>query len=206
MAPTSASTRSRKASRPASAPGSTARIAWPRRGRLPSSAKKPSASKPKAAPVRAQQSSSTTSASSAPLVPPAASMAPPRAACGSVVGSPAASMAQPGGIGRPSFAAAMIRPRATFDRARSTTSGSVAPRRGKAAATGLVPSSGRRPPGTGMAAGELVKASATKPCRARASAGSPIAPEWWLLVTPRKATPWSRARRAASATARSSAG
>jgi hypothetical protein len=46
-----------------------------------------------------------------------------------------------------------------------------------------------------MAAGELVKASATSPRRASAATGRPIAPEWWLLVMPRKATPCARARR-----------
>ena len=89
-----------------------------------------------------------------------ASMAPPSAASASVVGSPAASTAQPSGIFLPALAASMILPRATSLSAMSITSGSSS-RRGKAAATGLVPSKARRPPGTGMAAGELVKASAT---------------------------------------------
>ncbi|QYU71103.1 hypothetical protein J4558_17260 [Leptolyngbya sp. 15MV] len=144
IARTKTSTRSRYAARPASAPGSTTRSAWPSRGRLPASSKKLSASWPKAAPVSAAQSSSTTRASSAPLVPPIASIIPPIAAFASVVGLPAASSAQPSGIARPSFAASRIFPRATSLSARSITRGSAS-RRGKAAATGLVPISARRP-------------------------------------------------------------
>ena len=56
------------------------------RGRLPSSARNESASKPKAAPVSAQHRSSTTSASIAPLTPPAGSIMPSSAALASVVG------------------------------------------------------------------------------------------------------------------------
>jgi hypothetical protein len=57
-----------------------------------------------------------------------------------------------------------------------------------------------------MAAGELVKASATSPRAASAPTGRPIAPEWWLLATPMKATPCRAARAAASSTASAIAG
>ena len=80
IAATSVSTRSRNTSRPASAPGSIARNAWPMRVGRPSSVKKLSDSKPNAAPESAHTSSSTVSASIAPFTPPAGSMLPSSAA------------------------------------------------------------------------------------------------------------------------------
>ena len=179
--------------------------AWPSVGLLPCSSNRLSASTLSAAPVSATQSSSTTMASSAPLVPPAASIVPDSAALASVVGRPSASSAQPSGIGSPCWAAFMMRPRATLLSARSITSGGAS-RRGKAAAIGLVPKSGRLPPGAGIEAGALAKASATSPFSAMRATGMPMAPEWLLLVTPAKLMPCSRVRSIASASAISSAG
>ncbi len=68
----------------------------------------------------------------------------------------------PSGIGFPSLAWTMIFPRTTSVSARSTTTGS-APRRGKIAATGLVPKNAFLPPQALIAAGELVNASPTSP-------------------------------------------
>ena len=142
--------------------------AWPMAGRLPSSTKKLDASKPKFAPMTAVTSSSTTSASIAPFgddTAPIGSIDPCNAAAASVVGLPAASSAQPGGIGLPSFAATMTLPRATSERLRSTISGSPL-RRGNTAATGLVPKIGCRPPAAGIAAGELANPIPTRPAAA----------------------------------------
>ena len=162
IAATSVSIRSSYTERPASAPGSMTRNAWPSRGRLPSSTKRVDASKPSAAPASVVTRSSTMSASIAPLVPPMASMLPSRPARASAVGLPFASSAQPSGIGRPSFAAIMSLPRATSDRDMSISRGRPCAR-GNTAAMGLVPSSGRLPPATGMAAGEFDKARPTMP-------------------------------------------
>ena len=71
-------------------------------------------------------------------------------------------------MGLPSRAATMILPRATAESDRSIMRG-AAPRRGNAAATGLVPNSARVPPQAGIAAGELPKPSPTRPASAIAS-------------------------------------
>jgi hypothetical protein len=151
---------------------------WPMRGRLPSSTKKLDASKPYCAPISAVTSSSTISASIAPLLDvaaPTGSIEPSSAALASVVGLPSASSAQPSGIGSPFLAATITLPRATSDRLRSISSGSPA-RRGNAAATGLVPKIGCRPPAAGMAAGELAKPRPTMPAAAAGRRWSTMTP------------------------------
>jgi hypothetical protein len=132
---------------------------------LPSSTKNVSASKPSAAPVSAVTSTSTSSASIAPFAPPIASIEPANAALASVVGRPSWSSAQPSGIGCPALAATITLPRATSDKERSIVSGGPS-RRGSAAAIGLVPNSGRFPPGAGIADGELPNARPTMPAAA----------------------------------------
>ena len=67
-----------------------------------------------------------------------------------------------------SRAAIMMRPRATAESERSIINAAAA-RRGKAAASGLVPKSARLPPHAGMAAGELPIASPTSPASATSS-------------------------------------
>ncbi|KAG1306488.1 hypothetical protein G6F62_015394 [Rhizopus arrhizus] len=95
-------------------------------------------------------------------------MLPAKPALGSVVGWPSASSAQPSGMGWLSRAAIISLPRATCDSDRSITKRAPL-RRGKTAAIGLGPKSGRLPPQAGMAAGELLSASATSPASAKAS-------------------------------------
>ncbi len=200
--------RSRKPSRPASAPGSMTMKAWPMRGRLPSSVKKLLASKPNCEPMSAVTSSSTTSANIAPLVlvvAPIGNIEPCMPALGSAVGWPWASSAQPSGMASPFFAATMSLPRATSLRLRSIINGSAF-RRGNTAATGLVPKMGCLPPAAGMAAGELAKPRPTMPAAATARRWSTTTPQWWLRLTPAKAMPCVRAVATASATARSQAG
>jgi hypothetical protein len=71
-------------------------------------------------------------------------------------------------MGSPLRAATMMRPRATAESDRSMVSGG-APRRGNAAAIGLVPKSARLPPHAGIAAGELPIARPTIPAAATGS-------------------------------------
>ena len=121
------------------------------------------------------------------------------------MGRPWASSAQPSGMARPSWAATISLPRATSDRLRSIINGPAA-RRGKMAATGLVPKIGCRPPAAGMAAGELAKPRPTMPACATGRRWSTTTPQWWLRITPAKTTPCSRAAAMASRTANSQAG
>ena len=181
------------------------RNAWPIRGRFPSAVKKESASKPSRAPESAEQRSSTIRASIVPFTPPVGSIIPSRPCFGSVVGWPSRSTAQSGGIGFPSRAATRSLPRATTESDRSITTGG-SPWRGKMAAIGLVPKIGRRPSQAGIAAGELLKASATRFAAAAGRRWYETAPQWWLFVTEAQATPNSRARSTAWATARVQAG
>ena len=103
------------------------------------------------------------SASIAPFAPPMGKRLPCSiASFGSVVGLPWRSSAQPSGMRSPLRIAIMMRPRTTVVSARSMTIG-AAPRRGNAAATGLVPKRGFRPPQGGIAAGEFVNAKPTRP-------------------------------------------
>ena len=158
--------------------------------------------------MTAVTSSSTTSANMAPLVDEAAptgSIDPARPAAASVVGCPLASSAQPAGMARPSLAATISLPRAASLKDRSIIKGEAL-RRGKTAATGLVPKMGCLPPAAGMAAGELAKPRPTMPASATARRWSTTTPQWWLRTTPATATPCSRAVRMASRMARSQAG
>ncbi len=109
-----------------------------------------------------------------------------------MVGRPSASTAQPSGIGSPRCLAETMLPRATFDRERSTTTGSR-PGRGQAKAMGLVPNTARLPFQGAMAAGVLAKSRATRPRLARSSTNSPAAPQWCERRIAAAARPLSRA-------------
>ncbi len=66
---------------------------------------------------------------------------------------------------------------------------------------GLVPKSARLPPHIGIAAGELPKASPTRPASAMGSAWKAATPKWLLLATEAKATPFASRAAIASRTA-----
>ncbi len=132
-------------------------------------------------------------------------MVPARAASALVVGWPSASSAQPSGIGCPFWAAAMILPRATFDKEMSTTTG-CPPSMGAAKAMGSVPKSGCRPPHGAIAAGALATMSATSPVSASVSTVRPATPQWWERLMPAMAMPCARAMPGRCSSASSIAG
>ena len=126
-------------------------------------------------PVSAPASTSTISARPYPLAPPSGAIMPSIAACGSVVGWPDASRAQPSGIGPPREAALSTFTRAVALVAMSRMIGSSRVR-GTPKANGLVPKTGRLPPHGGISADELAKPRPTSPRRARWSTNQPTTP------------------------------
>ena len=191
---------------PRAHPGSTTRNAWPSRGRLPSSTKNELASKPIAAPVSAVTSSSTIERQHRALGPAHRQHRAfePGLRIGRRI---AVAVERPaGGIGLPSFAATITLPRATSDSDRSMTSG-AALARGNTAAIGLVPK--QRPPAAGrghrrrrIAEREADHAGGAD--RLRGDTRPRRSDGCWSRPT--NATPNSRARRIASATASAHAG
>src|SRR5580698_8599167 len=88
---------------------------------------------------------------------------PANAAAASVVGSPSAVNAQPGGIGWPRFWAAMMLPRATMEVARSIFTGHPLPV-GKEAPMGLVPKYAWHAPSGDIAGSQPVVANRIMSC------------------------------------------
>ena len=129
------------------------------------------------------------------------SIAPLKAALGSVVGLPSASIAQPSGISRFSRAAASTLPRATPLAAMSNTRGGP-PATGLAKASGLLPMAARFDPGSAMMGGVDCATRAIIPASAACSANMPSAarcPTSWMTIGTKPAV---AARPMASPTAR----
>ena len=158
-------------SRPASASGSMTRNAWPIRGRLPSSTKNESASKPNAAPVSAHAQQLDDEREHRALGPAHRQhrcLRAPRPADRSSDCRPRSS-AQPSGIGLPSFAATITLPRATSDSDRSITSGASLRarkhRRDRIGAEHRTPAAGRRHRGRRIAERQADHAAPPPPAR-----------------------------------------
>src|SRR5690349_24545758 len=94
-------------------------------------------------------------------------MVPSRPLCGSVVGLPSLSRAQPSGISLPSSAACLTVLQATAEEDWSIRKASFRALPGTAKDIGVVPSTAVRPPTGAILADELVKPNASRPWRAR---------------------------------------
>lgn len=102
------------------------------------------------------------------LAPPSGESTPLSASCGSIVGCPLESSAQPSGSASPRLAYAVILPRATVLNARSMTAGRG--ESGNPAAIGDVDSNLPVPPHGGSTAGPQEKTSETIPASAASAA------------------------------------
>src|SRR4051812_31568700 len=104
---------------------------------------------------------------------------PSRAAFGSVVGSPAASVAHVSGIGSPFLAATRILARAATLMAMSSMTGSP-PGAGTPSPSGLLPRRASRPPHGAMVVVALLAMIAAKPSPHALNRYGMIGPKWLL--------------------------
>ncbi|MNE63919.1 hypothetical protein D3C80_1592980 [compost metagenome] len=138
--------------------------------------------------IRGPATNSTIADRAEPLWPPKVSIAPLRAASASVVGLPAASIAQPSGMALPALRYSSISPRAEALVAKSKMKGFL-PSRGQPKANGLVPKEGFVPPAGATQQWLGVTAKETSPASAKASTSGQRAEKWKQLLMAIAATP-----------------